>query len=118
MLESYSTSIAEKCLLKAWLSCAQGLKLIKDVKLFGTTSLSLPWGSSLATLLNLAMVPSAAKEAMLPKSSSSRPLDSLNPSSLRLTTLTTRSVSLGTIPVGRMLRMLVLARYSLANLRS
>lgn len=118
MLSSSSAYIAEKCFKNVWLSWDQELKLIRDVKLFGTTIFVFPCWSNLATLLNFAMLPSEAKEGIFVRNNSSRPFVNLYPSSVLLSTWTIKSVSLGTIPVGKMLKILVAEMYSLANLRS
>ncbi len=118
MLSSSCVSIAEKCFKNVWLSWDHELKLIREVKLFWTTAFVLPCWSSLATLLNFAMFPSEAKEGIFVRNSSSRPFVSLYPSYVLFRTWTIKSVSLGTIPVGKMLKMLVVEMYSLANLRS
>lgn len=110
--------MVEKCFKNVWLSWDQALRLIREVKLFGTTTFVFPCWSNLATLLNLAMLPSEAKEGMLARKIYSRPFVNLKPSSVLLRTWTIKSVSLGTIPVGKMLRILVVEMYSLVNLRS
>lgn len=98
-----------------WASWVHSLKLIKDVKLLGTTYLIFPWSTSLTTLRNLAISPSWAKVDKLEMKRSSRPLFNLYPSSVLLITLTMMSESLGTIPVGRIVTTLVEERYSWAN---
>ena len=112
---SSSTSMAVCCLRKISLSWVQLGMLMREVKLLGTMTLVLLILSILATLLNLAMDPSVAYEAMPLRMSSSLPLLSLYPSSLLLVTSTMRSKSLVLMPVGRMLRMLVEERYYLAK---
>ena len=112
---SSSTSMAVCCLRKISLSWVQLGMLMREVKLLGTMTLVLLILSILATLLNLAIDPSVAYEAIPLRMSSSFPLLSLYPSSLLLVTSTMRSKSLVLMPVGRMLRMLVEERYYLAK---
>ena len=81
--------------------------------MFGTTTFDLPTVSILATLLSLAIDPSVAYEAIPLRVSSSFPVLSLYPSSPLLLTSTTMSKSFVLIPMGRMLRTLVAARYYL-----
>jgi hypothetical protein len=114
-MESSSTSIAVKFLRKISLSWVQLRMLMREVKLLGTTTLDLPTWSILATLRSLAMEPSVAKEAMPLRRSSSLPLVRRYPSSVCLVTCTMRSKSLVLMPVGRIERMLVTARYSFAK---
>ena len=84
--------------------------------MLGITTFVLPTVYILATLLNLAIDPSFAKDGIIEfKTSSSFPLLNLYPSSLLLVTSTMRSKSFVLIPVGKILRMLVDERYYLPN---
>jgi hypothetical protein len=116
MRPSSSTSILlSKDLVNFWASWVHSGRAMREVKLLGTTTLSFPCSTRRTTDRSLAISPYCAKEVMFYTTNSSRPVLSLSPSSVRFTTFTIRSRSLGTIPVGRMVTTLVVARYSRAK---